>query len=392
MRILQVTPILDPTDLWTGPHRVVFNISKALAARGHEVTVLTSDMLTKNQRITETPMDSSYNFKIRRVANVSSSLSNLSGLVITPSMNQYLSKRTDWYDVIHVHEYRTYQNVVVNKYAHIWDVPYFVHPHGSLPRIGEMKFLKLIFDYIIGLRILREASCAIASNNTELRHYNSFKVRMENVTIIPNGVDLSEFSKIPSEHIFREQYAIDDHNKIILFLGRIHWIKGVDILLRSFAIIRRQFENIVLIIAGSGPFLTQMKNLTHSLGLEEDVLFLGPVTERIKLEVLASADIFVLPSRYEMFPVVIPEAYACSKPIVASNVNSIAEIVQNHKSGLLFESESVIDLSEKILYLLQHPNIATEMGHEGLKLVKKSLSMTKIAELLEESYMNVLNY
>jgi hypothetical protein len=123
MNILQIIPIMDPNNLWTGPHKVVFDISRNLAKKGHNVTVCTSDMINLRTRISTFSESTFDGFEIVRMKNVNPHLSSAIGLIITPELNKFLSEHIQDYDIVHTHEYTTYENIVVHKFAKKYDVP-----------------------------------------------------------------------------------------------------------------------------------------------------------------------------------------------------------------------------------------------------------------------------
>lgn len=212
MKILQVTPILVPENLWTGPHRVVFDISKRLSEMGNKVTVCTSDMLDMTTRIKRNQQSVFDGFEIVRVRNISVHLYRTSGLLITPELCKFLSERIQDYDIVHIHEYTTYQNIIVHKFAKKYGVPYVLQVHGSLPILD--KFVRKWFYYLFfGSNLLKDASKVIALSRLEAEQYKAAGLPEEKIAIIPNGIDLSEYAELPSKGPFRKEFGIDEDQK-----------------------------------------------------------------------------------------------------------------------------------------------------------------------------------
>jgi glycosyltransferase involved in cell wall biosynthesis len=389
MNILQVTPIMDPDNLWAGPHRVVFDISKSLSEMGNNVTVCTSDMLNKITRIKINPQSVSYGFEIVRLRNISNRLYYTSGFLITPELSKFLSEHAQDYDIIHIHEYRTYQNIVVHKFAKEHKIPYVFQAHGSLDRIGR-QVSKWTFDACFGYKFLNGASNAIALTRNEVQQYKSLGVPEERITIVPNGIDLSEYRDLPSKGSFKKKFGLEKNVKVVLYLGRIHEIKGIPILVRAFANIINKFSDVRLVIVGpDSGYLAEIEALAKALQIEEKVLVLGPLYGVAKLEAYIDANVYVLPSRYETFPITILEAYACGKPVIASKVGGLKDLVVNGETGLLFELGNTVQLAKNILYLLGDDNQAEEMGLKGKQFVKENFTIDKVADKLQNLYRAV---
>ncbi|HUK84846.1 MAG TPA: glycosyltransferase, partial [Candidatus Acidoferrum sp.] len=269
MNILEIIPIMDPNNLWTGPHRVVFDVSKALARKGHNVTVCTSDMSDIKTRIATISETSLEGFKIVRLKNVNKYLSNAIGLVITPELNNFLSSNIQDYDIVHCHEYTTFENIFLHHYAKKYDIPYVIQAHGSILRIGK-KARKLFYDVIFGQNILRDATKVIALTRMEAQQYRDMSVNENKIAIISNGIDLTEYSDLPPKGTFKKKYNIQHKPKMILFLGRLHRTKGIDLLIKAYAhLIKTDNQhNTVLVIAGPDDgFLIEAISLVNSLSL-----------------------------------------------------------------------------------------------------------------------------
>ena len=192
MRILQVCPKFHHS-IASGSTKVVYTISKELAKRGHLVTVFTSNMKDKHNKITKKDKVEKINgVKVYRFQTVATIFTREMKLFVTPTMIQMLKKKIRTFDVIHLHEYTTFQNIVTRHYACKYGVPYVLQVHGSLPRIGAWKKLKWLFDVSFGYSLLRDTSKVIALGRVEAEQYKRMGVPEEKIAIIPNGIDLSE--------------------------------------------------------------------------------------------------------------------------------------------------------------------------------------------------------
>jgi len=283
--------------------------------------------------------------------------------------------------------------VILHHYAVKYGVPYILQAHGSIPRKGK-QVLKCLYDVLFGYRLLRDASKVIALSEVEAEQYRSMGVPEEKIAIIPNGIDLSEYAELPPKGAFKKKFNIPEDKKIILYLGRVHKIKGIDFLVRAYAYLINEmhFKDAVLVIAGPDDgYLKEVQELTNSLGVSKHVLFTGPLYGRDKLEAYVDSEFYVLPSRYETFPMTVLEAYACGKPIIASNVKGLKDLIVNRETGLLFEAGNVMQLSRSIHFLLKEHKEAEQMSLRGRQLVENKFTIESVVDKLEEVYKEVVS-
>lgn len=152
----------------------------------------------------------------------------------------------------------------------------------------------------------------------------------------------------------------------ILFVGRLHPSKGLDTLLRSFELLSREFPELSLVLVGDGPDESRLRSLAYQLGIQERIRFMGRVTDLSKLADLYSrCSVFVLPSWFESFGIVILEALASSKPVVASDIPGPRDIIRNGTNGLLFRTGDHMDLMRKLTAILTDATLALKLGRMG---------------------------
>src|SRR2546428_13516097 len=165
MRILQVVPYFAPAFAYGGPPTSVHQLSKALAARGHEVSVLTSDALDSSSR--QPSRHTRNGLDIYYLKNLSNYLAWNHQLFFPLGTNAFLRRRIADFDVIHVHMFRTYQNVATRRYARRTGIPYVLSAHGSTPRIVRKTLAKKLLDLASGQHVLRDAAGVIALSSSE---------------------------------------------------------------------------------------------------------------------------------------------------------------------------------------------------------------------------------
>jgi len=391
MKILQVVPYFHPAYAFGGPVKGVYQISKELVRRGHEVVIYTSDAKDFGSRLNMGFSDKINGIRVYRFRNLSMMSVKKMKFFITPNMILYARKEVKTFDIIHLDEYTTFQNIIIHHYATKYGVPYVLQPRGSLARIGAWRKLKWFYNILFGYRLLKDASKVVALSPMEALQQRSMGVPREKIEIIHNGINLSEYASLPPKGFFKKKVGIDDDEKIVLYLGRIHEIKGIDILVKAFAKVIDSFDDVKLVIVGPDDgYLGKLEALIKALKIKDDVLILGPLYDTDKLEVYVDADICVLPSRYETFPNVVLEAYACSKPVIASNVESISDIVLHGETGLLVRAGDVKELANAITFMLTRLKQAEKMGCKARKFVEEKFSIDIVVTKLEAFYERVL--
>jgi len=381
MKILQVIPFFGPHH--GGSARSTFEISKNLSMRGHEVTIFTSDCMLSQEWVDSLP-----EVKVRAFKT----WSTWGNFFVTLDIVEQARHSVSEFDVIHMHNYRTFQNSVVSYFARKKGVPYVLQARGSLPVIMGKHQIKWVYDIISGYGLLKNASRVIALNDMEVCQYVNMGVPSSCISTIPNGIDMAEFSNLPSEGGFKKKFGLGKAEQVIFFLGRIHRIKGIDILVKAFADISNQFSRAKLVISGPDDgYLGELKTLISRLGLEKRVLLTGPLYGLSKLEAFVDSEFVVLPSRYETFPNSVLEANACFKPVVATNTGSLPQLIDDTVTGFLFENGNPDELSKHISRLLSDHEFTRGIGYKAHEFVKHNFSYDTVMDLLEKLYSELVN-
>lgn len=377
MKILQVISYFAPR--WGGDVSVCYNLSRELAELGHEVTIITTDYNYDPDYAQS--LENVEVIPFRRVANL--------GLFLySPGMKRWLRSNISNYDLVHLHSFRSYQNNIVCKYAMEFDVPYIVQPHGSLPRIVEKKGLKQLYDLVWGYKILRDAKAIIALTSFEAEQAVTMGVKENKIHIIANGVDLSQWENVSSEGEFRAQYNIPSTMHVILYLGRLHPIKGVDLLIRAFGIVSMERDDCILVVAGPDDgSLADLEKMTKELNLCGKVIFTGSLYGKDKFAAYCDSDIYVLPSYYDTFPMTILEAWAFKKPVIVTENCGIKDLVQD--CGMVTRLNPY-DLANALQEYLQHDSLRHYHGLNGYNKLNKSLSLQATVENVENLYREVI--
>jgi glycosyltransferase involved in cell wall biosynthesis len=390
MNILQISPTFVPSK-FGGVKTVSFNISHFLAEQGHNVVVYTTDAEIGPNRLTL----KDYSILLGKInviyfKNLNNSLAFRYRIFLPIGFRAKIINEIQNFDIIHIHDYRSLLAIIACFYAKKYGIPYIIQPHGSLPRTSPKQYLKGIFDLIWGKSILINASKVIALTDAEREQILKIGVPQNKIKIIPNGIDLKQFSNLPTKGIFRSRYNISNEEKIVLFLGRIHRIKGIDLLISAYSELLEEFPHSRLVITGPDDgFLLELKEMIDSNNLEKNVVFTGPLFEFEKLSAYVDADVLVLPSRYETFPVTILEAMNCGTPVLLSNRCGISNLIQKNNAGLIFDFDKE-QLKECIRKILIDNSLKSSITNKGKSFVEENYDWGAIISLLESLYLEIL--
>lgn len=376
MHVCMLTDYFLP-HLLGGTERVVYEVSKRMIKHGHEVTVLTLSDHGHEEFSQEEGIS------IHRIPGVS--LTKLVGAQLTVSpfslteTNRIL--RYIQPDIIHAHN--LYFNLtavapVVKRWRHL--------PLVTTLHLPRMRYGRAMLDGIISLYqrtvcefIVRSSDRLTAVSKSVLKHaIEDLKIPPSKITIIPNGVDASVYA--PGSH--------RSENPVITYVGRLIGNKGPQYLIQAAPKILKSHPEVHIHIVGEGPLKNYLMKQVATEKLENNVHFLGNVADTIPI--LQGTSIFVRPSLAEGMSLAILEAMACGLPVVASNLEGNAEIVENNITGFLVPPADSGALGEAVEYLLSNPEIAMEMGRKARKKTEKSYDWQRIADLTLAIYSSLI--
>jgi glycosyltransferase involved in cell wall biosynthesis len=377
MKIAQISATFPPYMAGTG--NVCYHNAVELAARGHDVTIFTSG-----------DPDSSYTYPGSITVNRIRPLFRLGNAPFIPSL---LNIRN--FDIIHLHYPFFFGGEMIYLLSQLTGQKYLISYHNDVILNGKIKPLLKIYKRTIMPAILNNAKKICVSSldfghNCELCNYSE-NIK-DSIIEVPIGVDTNIFNPdvCPDEII--ERYQLDN-KKIILFvaaLDRAHNFKGLDILFRSFSQVNDEAARLMII--GEGELKKHYINRAKEYGISDKVIFTGGVSDADLPKCYACADMLVLPSTStECFGLVLTEAMASGKPVIASNLPGVRTVVDQGINGLLFQPGDVKDLTAKINYLLQNDDVGKSFGREGRKKTEERYSWERIAERLESIYRTIVS-
>jgi glycosyltransferase involved in cell wall biosynthesis len=382
-----------------GSPQVAYQLSRHLSERGHEVTVVTSNYALQHARFPEGPFQVTHfpchSFLARW------------GYYATPGLIPWartsLTRRTpqtvvhpDCFDIIHLHEVRTFQNTVVRHFAVRRGVPYVLSAHGTLPIIVQRHAAKRAYDQLFGRRLLRSAARLVAVSPVEVEQYVQAGVEQERICVIYNGLDLAEFSHLPPWGRFRERLGIPKETKAILFLGRLHRRKRVDHLIDAFARLSACLDSAVeksavrLVIAGPDEGQQALLEAqARYLGVHRDVLFAGPLYGEDRLTAFVDADVLASPGVYEIFGLVPFEALMCGTPVVVAEDCGLGRLIAEAGAGYTVPAGDVSALANALARALTHHEEVHAAVHAGQAFVREQLDWRASVSALEALYAEV---
>ncbi|MBW9221332.1 glycosyltransferase family 4 protein [Methanothermococcus sp. SCGC AD-155-M21] len=243
----------------------------------------------------------------------------------------------DNYDVIHCHDWMTYS--VGSNIKHLLNKPYIQSIHSTeMGRCGGIhsEDSKVIND-LEWWSTYESHALITVSNSTKEEICSIFNVPWDKVNVIYNGINPEEFD-IPMDdqekNNFKLSIGIQPHEKMILFVGRLVYQKGVEYLIRAVPDIIKNHPNSKVVIAGSGDMRGYLEDLAFQLGCRDKIIFLGFISGQMLKKLYKSSDLTVIPSIYEPFGIVALEAMASGSPVIASAVGGLKEIIHHEYNGV----------------------------------------------------------
>lgn len=390
MKILQVSNSFKYAWESGGMARTAYDLSKCLVKRGHEVTVFATEKgLSKDFNVRRDQPIIIDGIETYYFSNASNYLAERA-FTIPYRLPFVARKRLKDFDIIHIHDYRRLAVLVIHYYAKKHNVPYVLQAHGSLTTFFQKRWLKRIFDVAFGYRILENASKVIAGCEMEVNEYQEMGVNQDKIALIPPAYGIEEFAQLPSSGQFRHKFDIGKKH-VVLFLGRLHKIKGIDFLIRSFHELIREKDDVILAIVGPDyGYGAILRNLVSRLNLSHKVLFTGYLSGVDKLSALVDADMLVQTSTYERGPGSPFEAILCGTPIIITKDTGAGEIASKIDAGYLVEYGNIQELTNAMKKILNDPAEALDKAHKAKHYITANLCWEKIVEQYESLYESVI--
>ena len=387
MKILMLTWEYPPRVVG-GISRVVYDLSHRLIKDGHEVTVVT-------YRDGEVPYyEDDKGVKVHRVDNYMIQPNNFIDWILQLNFNmverasQIIAEQGK-FDVIHAHDWLVANAAKTLK--HSFDIPIVATIHAT--EAGRNSGIREPNQKYINdteWMLTYEANEVIVNSNymkSELQRL--FGLPFEKINVVPNGVNLNKFTGMDRDYSFRRKYAMDNE-KIILFMGRLVYEKGVQNLIAAMPKVLASYHDAKLVIAGKGGMLDELKAQADYLGISNKVYFAGYMNGKDVERMYKAADISVFPSTYEPFGIVALEGMLAERPIVVSDAGGLGEIVEHRVTGMKSYCGNPNSIADSILELLFNPELCDNIVKNAKIKVKENYNWQKIAQDTHFTYQKAI--
>jgi glycosyltransferase involved in cell wall biosynthesis len=388
LKIAFVIPYFYPAWQYGGQPRSAYELARGLVQNGHCVKVVTTDSAGTDRvfKGSETERRDIDGVETVYYRNISNYLAYHHRLFCPIEFFRHVQDELRGFDIVHIHELRSTLTVPAYKAANRLGLPYVLSPHGGLRRLGK-SMIKYAYDGVWGKHVLEHAAVLFAISPAEQNEAERFGVSAERINCIPNAIDLSAYTVLPAAGEFRSRWNITADN-ILLFVGRLHWIKGADLLVRAFAKIHRLRSDVHLVLAGPDDGQEpELRRLIQAMRLQNNVTLTGFLDEKAKRLAYADSQLLIVPSRSEVFAITALEGLLCGTPVLLSSACGLYPLPA---AGICtFESESVDALLLQIQKMMSYKQTCRDVG-AWREFVSRHFSVRSVASKAEMAYESVL--
>jgi len=353
-----------------GVENYVYYLSKELVRRGHQIEVICAN---EPQSIN---IDNIEGIKVKRLFY----LGRIANTNITPQLPLILSQED--YDIIHTHiptPWSADWSAVLSK---IKNKPLVITYHNDIIGEGIVDYIARFYNSTFLKLLLKRADKIIITQPSYLKSSNYLRDYQDKIEVIPNGVDVDKFQP---RKTFNDDYTIF----FLSLLDEFHRYKGLDYLLKSLQIVKKEIPNFKLVVGGKGVLVDYYKKMAVSMGLIDNVEFTGFISDDEIVGYYNQANVFVLPSTsslQEGFGIVALEALACQTPVITTDIVGVAEDLDTINGGLVVPPKDVVKLAEAIIIIFKDRELQKEMGKRGRKLVMEKYTWKSVASNMEKLY------
>jgi glycosyltransferase involved in cell wall biosynthesis len=394
MRILHVVPSYLPAVRYGGPIKSVHGLCRALAKKGHDVHVFTTNV--DGDKDSDVPLERPVDIDGVKVWYFPSKY--FRRIYWSPRMKKALDEQAKEFDLLHLHSIYLWPTWAATRTARRSHVPYIIAPRGMLVKElvrKKNRWVKTAWINLIEKINLENAAAIHVTSKIEADEAACFGFRLPKIVTVPNGVgapltlpssplDLrggcGALSPLIIEILGKRPY--------LLFLGRINWKKGLDMLIPALS----HIGNIPLVIAGNDEenYSSELKRLANTHAVEDRIIFTGPVRGDDKASLLQNASMLVLPSYSENFGIVALEAMAAGCPVAVTPEVGLSDTISETGSGIVVPGDPEI-LASGINSLLSNPSLMLQMGANGKKVAKERFTWEAVSAQMEKVYQNILD-
>jgi glycosyltransferase involved in cell wall biosynthesis len=383
MKVVQITARFFPC--LGGVESYVYCLSRKLVENGHEVTVYTSDLSAIHR--SRLPASSKLGkISVVRFRSVQV-LPGLSATLIFPSLVNALLRERET-DVIHVHNYGYFPAYSAGFCRLINGIPLVLTTHTT-SKVSVGMFARRFYNETLGKIAVKMANHIICSTENERNYVIAVGADPRKTSVIPNGVDLEKFAGNSGSFSFKKKFGVS--GKIVLCVARLSKEKGLDYLLKAVPKVKENLPRTRVTFALVGPDFgerARLCSLARGLGIDESVLFAGPLYNGELASAYLESDVYVLPSLFESFGNTLLEALAAGRPIVASRYSAAPDLMKNGAAGFLFDPHRPEEIAKALTTLLNDDELSCRMGKINRAIAAK-YSWEQTAKKIERVYDEV---
>jgi len=386
MKVLILTHYFQPHI--GGIEIVAYNQAKEIIKRGHQVTIITSKVGE------ETEQEIIDGIKVIRVKALNF-FENHFGVpypILYPKLLLRLNEEIKESDVINTHGIVWMQSFFGAIISRIYQKPIVLNQHNTYINYKNpiLRLIETIADKTIGRYTLNSADHIIAVSEETKKYVLSIAKKLNNISILYNGVNFKRFKPIRNKKIVREELKINPEAFICLTIRRITFKNGIDTFLQVAKFFNKKREDILFVLGGKGPDTDIVKKYIKENHLS-NVKLIGFISDEELPYYYALSDIFILPSKTgEGFPMVVIEAFASGLPVIGTNTGGQIEVIRDDQTGFIVEPNEPKQIAKKIEYLYENKELLEEMSKNCRKLIEKEFSWGKNVDKLLSVYQEVL--
>ena len=387
MKILMLTWEYPPRVVG-GIARVVYDISRTLLKDGHDVTVVT-------YKEGDAPyFEDDKGVKVYRVDNYMINPNNFIDWIMQMNFNMVakvneIIQEQGNFDVIHAHDWLVAYAAKTIKSSYNIPIVSTIHATEAGRNSGIHDETQRYINDTEWMLTYESAEVIVNSNYMKNELQRLFGLPYEKINVIPNGVNLNLFNGIERDYNFRRKYAMDNE-KIILFMGRLVYEKGIQHLISAMPKILQGYHDSKLVICGKGGMQRELQQQVNAMGIGNKVCFAGYMNGKDVQRMYKAADIAVFPSTYEPFGIVALEAMLSENPIVVSDIGGLNEIVEHRVNGMKAYCGNPNSIADSILELLYDHKLCADITRKAKNKVRNEYNWSKIAQDTHFTYQKAI--
>ncbi len=392
MKIALVCPASLPATQFGGILFLAVDIAKELGKKNHKTIIFTTNLDFANNAHT-------FNKNLPHIEKKETFEINRSNVwfhhqLFYVNPNMYFEIKNYKPDIIHTIGVRSFQSFIASLVSKYHKIPLIISDQGGLTTHPDLQKNNLIKKIMYKIQnpmikfIVNQATKIIVPNEYEKEIFSQYTTSTK-IAVVRNGINLDEIYQ--SKINFKEKYEIK--NDFILFVGRFNKVKGIDILLQAWNLIKNnpEIQNTKLVIMGVNfGFEKEMEKMIKELEIKDSIILIKKPPREDVTAAYSACKFLALPSRWELSPLTPLEGFAFKKPTISTTAHGIPHTIKNGENAILVEPENHIQLAEAVLKLLKDEKKRDEYGSAGYNLVQQVCNSKSMAENTLKIYKQVL--